>query len=271
MSNHAEPNSHSDRITELNIEHAKAAYSNAQDVIKFVDTKTGVMTGVLTITTGIPLAIFHFLISQKSNEAATIFRWLYESGRISTILVCVSAAAMCLGFILGVASLLAATSGLMARRPRTASHEEDSLWKEVGCALLHAFTFERKRRPQSDEAKPPVTCLFPLYPAHRKKEALEKFEKLAKGDYQPADVLQEYALQLESVGNLLETKISRNRKAVHFFEGQILAYMLSSLVSVVLILAYADSRPKKIEWDPRDPGHAIYSLPSLFVVLSNGT
>ena len=248
-----------DPVIELNIEHAKAAYDNAQDVIKFVDTKTGVMTGVLTITTGIPLAVFHFVVSHKSDEAATIFRWLYESGRISAILTCVSAAAMCFGFVFGVASLLAATSGLMARRPRRASHKEESLWREVGSALVR--TFDRKRRRSGEEPLPPVTCLFPLYPPHRKKEALENFNKLARGGYREADVLQEYAAQLESVGNLLETKISRNRQAVHFFECQIAAYMLSSLLSVALILAYPDSQPKKIEWDPREPGHAKYTVP----------
>src|SRR5205823_494545 len=106
----------------------RTAYANAQDVIKFVDTKTGVMTGVLTLTTGIPLAVFHFVVSNNSNEAAAIFRWLHESGVIAKILVYISAVAMCAGFIFGVVSLLAATSGLMARRPRTASVTEDSLW-----------------------------------------------------------------------------------------------------------------------------------------------
>ena len=244
-----------DRIA-LNIEHAKTAYTNAQDVIKFVDTKTGVMTGVLTITTGIPLAVFHFVVSNNSNETATIFRWLHESGLIAKILVYISAAALCAGFIFGVVSLLAATSGLMARRPRTANDKEDSLWKEVGFALLRAVTFGRKGNRGSNEPQPPLTCLFPLFPPHRKKEALANFRNLAAAKYDARDVLREYASQLESVGSILETKINRNRKAVRFFEGQLAAYMVSSVLSVILIIIYPDSSSQKIERDPRDPDHA---------------
>jgi len=239
----------------LNVEHAKAAYANAQDVIKFVDTKTGVLTGVLTITTGIPLAIFHFVVSQKSEEAATIFRWLHQSGAIAKILVYVSATTMCLGFVFGVISLLAATSGLMARRPRTASHSEDSLGREIGRALVRTITFGRKGNPRLESPEAPLTCLFPLFPPRRKSEAIENFRRLAEGKYTPEHVLREYASQVESVGSVLETKINRNRKAVRFFEAQIVAYMVSSVLSVVLVIGYPDSPGRKSERDRR-PRHA---------------
>jgi hypothetical protein len=243
-----------------NLAHARASYANAQDVIKFVDTKTGILTGVLTITTGIPLAVFHFIISHKSDEATTINYWLHESGCVARILLYVSAIAMCVGFTFGVISLLAATSGLMARRPRTAKHKEDPLWREIMRAVLHGITFGKIGTRASSEPQPELTCLFPLFPPERREEAVANFRKLAAGKYRTEDILREYTVQLESVGSVLGTKISRNRKAVRFFEGQLAAYVLSSILSVILVFAYPYQPTDKDQWNLAARGHARKAL-----------
>lgn len=234
---------------DINLAHAKDGYANAQEVIRFVDSKTGVMTGVLTVTTGIPLAVFHFILSGNSNEGATILGWINQGG-VPKWLAWLSASFMLVGFASGVVSIIAATSGLMARRPQK-SIEDDSLLKELGRVILKGLTFGIKgNAPRS--AQPEVTCLFPFFTPRQRAEARKKFELLKSGGYDRADILREYGLQLESVGSILETKISRNRKAIHCFEGQIAAYAISTVLSVALIVCYPPI-PKIDKLQPPDP------------------
>ena len=243
-----------------NLAHGKACYQNAQEVIRFVDSKTGVMTGVVTVTTGIPLAVFHFILSGKSDEAATIWAWI-DQGGAPRWLVGLSASFLLLGFICGVWSLVAATSGLMARRPLNNLLQHPSLPKELGRLIWKIVTFGRGgKRPQ----KPPeITCLFPFFDEGRREEALKKFQKLGAGKYTADEILHEYGLQLGSVGSILATKINRNRKAVHWFEGQVAMYAVSTILSAALIFCYLPGRqPKKEPWDPTAPGHASITISS---------
>lgn len=241
-----------------NLSHAKASYQNTQEVIRFVDSKTGVMTGVVTVTTGIPLAIFHFVLSGKSDEAATILAWI-DQGGVAKWLVGVSALFLLLGFICGVLSLVAATSGLMARRPLNNLLQHDPLLEELGRLILKIVTFGKagKRAPKPPE----VTCLFPFFTEEQRKEALKKFQKLGEGNYTREEILREYGLQLGSVGNILATKINRNRKAVHWFEAQVATYAVSTILSAALIFFYSPwNKPKEDPWDPTHPGNASVGL-----------
>jgi hypothetical protein len=237
------------------LEYARAGHSNAQEVIRFVDSKTSVITGIVTATTAIPLAIYHFLFSGDSNEGATIAAWVAEGGAPESLVI-VAGLFLFLGFCFGVLSLLAATSGLMARRPRETLFKDDSLAKELALGLLRTVTFGKKGGFSSGPLQE-VTCLFPLFKPAQREEAMEKFRKLGAAEYDSAEVLREYALQLESLGSILETKISRNRKAIRFFESQLGVYAVAVVLSVVLVFCFPPSSyPKERQWDPTLPGHA---------------
>jgi len=238
---------------DVNLTHAKAGYTNAQEVIRFIDSKTGIMTGVLTVTTSIPIAIFHSILSGSSNEVAMIVAWTRQGGA-SQWLVWLCAFFMIVGFALGIVSLIAATSGLMARRPLK-SVRDDSLLKEIGRLILKTLTFGKKGEA-SGERPAEVTCLFPFFGPKQQTEASKRFHKLGTSSYSKADVLREYAMQLESVGSILETKISRNRKTIQCFEGQIVAYAISTLLAVALFASHFPTE-KRDRWDPTLPGHAI--------------
>jgi hypothetical protein len=226
---------------EDNLTHARASYANAQDVIKFVDTKTTVLTGIVTITTGIPLFILRYLLVEKTDQALAAIHW---HSRISTVGRSAFTAAIILlavGFACGLLSLLASTNGLMARTPRKARDKQRSLSQDLGALLLRTASFGLfgKRETKSGI----FTCLFPLFASHQVEKALANFQKLGKGHYTRTEILEEYAAQLESVGSILNIKIRRNRKAVEWFERQILVY----LACVVVIVGFVVSST----WNPK--------------------
>jgi hypothetical protein len=239
---------------ELNLTHARSAYADTQEVIRFVDGKTGIMTGIVTLTTGVPLAILHSSLMPDSFERAAVSGWLAQPG-LPRWLSIASISLMLLGFAFGVISLVASTSGLMARRPRTTPR--GTVAQEVGRVVLRAITLGKMGAPPPPAALPEVTCLYPSFKPEQRAAALRKFQKLEAGEYDQAEVLKEYSLQLVSVGSILDTKIKRNRQSVRWFEGQVTSYAISIFLAVILIFGYQRPEESKDQlWDPTAPGHA---------------
>jgi hypothetical protein len=228
---------------EDNLLHARAAYANAQDVIKFVDTKTTVLTGIVTITTGIPLVILRYLLLEKAGQTVALFDWYYRTARLGRYALIASVVLLASGFACGLASLLASTNGLMARTPRKARDKQRSLAQELGSLLLRTVTFGLAGKREAKTGR--LTCLFPLFGASQAEKALANFQKLAAGKYTRAEILEEYAAQLESVGSILNTKILRNRKAVEWFERQIFIYLACIVVGIGIFVF--SSRQSKID------------------------
>jgi hypothetical protein len=217
-----------------NLIHARAAYANAQDVIKFVDTKTTVLTGIVTITTGIPLVILRYVLLEKPGQSLPVMDWCAHAGIFAHCAIFAAIVLLAVGFACGLASLLASTNGLMARTPRKARDKQRSLSRELGGLLLRTATFGffGKRKIESGR----LTCLFPMFASHQAEKALANFQKLGRGEYTRAEILEEYSAQLESVGSILHTKILRNRKAVEWFERQIFAYLACVAIAVVVFV-----------------------------------
>jgi hypothetical protein len=105
-------------IWEVNAAHARAAYANAQEIIRFVDTKTSVLTGIITVTTGVPLVIFKYALTRNSAEAAPVIDWYNHASQFPKNLVFVAAITLAIAFVFGLFSLLASTNGLMSRPTR---------------------------------------------------------------------------------------------------------------------------------------------------------
>ncbi len=208
-----------------NLEHAKTGYANAQDTIKFIDTKTGIMTGVLVITTGLPFLLINFL---ASDEGKDLKEFLFVHPK-STWAIAVT---LLLGLLFGTLSLMSSTNGLMARTPVKGSYRERGLFAEIIFFLLCKVRIRERKTPKFT-----LTSLFPLYPPERTADALEKFREVREGNYSNRAVLGEYATQLETIGNILYRKIERNRDAVRWFELQILAYALGALIGICLTVS----------------------------------
>jgi hypothetical protein len=215
---------------EDNLIHARASYANAQDVIKFVDTKTTVLTGIVTITTGIPLVILRYVLLEKAAQSLAVTQWYSRAPTLGRYAFIAAVILLAIGFVFGLLSLLASTNGLMARTPRKARDKQRSLSRELGNLLLRTVTFGLFGKRETKSGR--LTCLFPLFASNQAEKALANFQRLGKGDYTRAEILEEYAAQLESVGSILNTKILRNRKAIEWFERQIFVYVACVAVAI---------------------------------------
>ena len=50
---------------EETLAHARAGYANAQDIIKFIDTKIAVVTSLITVSLGLPFLFIQWLGAQR--------------------------------------------------------------------------------------------------------------------------------------------------------------------------------------------------------------
>lgn len=213
---------------ERNLNHAKASYSNAQEVIRFVDSKTAILTGIVLVTTGLPFVLIQTLWSTDANS---VLKWICNLNLIHPWLVNAEIVVALVGSICGVLSILASTNGLMSRLPVKGKHRDPHI-------LLHPLYFLFGQLPLVNRLvtapRPPVTCLFPLHTHETHTDALKAFRKIGSGRYSRQDILEEYEKQLESVGKILNCKIQRNRDAVSWFEVQILVYAVSAITILIV-------------------------------------
>lgn len=210
-----------------NLQHAKDSYANAQDVIKFIDSKSAVLTGILVITTGIPFAVLQIPLSSEKVSFSTLWTWFSACGKWSQVAACISILLLVAGVACGCMSLLSSTNGLRARRPRKSGTRERGLFLELLCFLVG-------RDERKGKADTQLTALFPQYSVNRSGEAKKLFQKLGKGKFTKEEILGEFAIQLESVGNVLEAKITANKNAFRWFELQILSYLGSAVIAGIL-------------------------------------
>jgi hypothetical protein len=217
---------------ELNLEHARASYSNAQETVRFVDGKSGILTGIITITTGLPFGSLQLVLFSQSERADKILQWFAGCGTISTTLM---GAPIIVGIFFGTMSLLSSTNGLMARRPRTPDQREGGLPREL-CRFLAEKVAAVFGKIPDVRNPPPLTCLFPYFTPEQSGRAVQNFQRLGRGDYSQEEILHEYGLQLESIGNILHTKSTRNRDAVRWFELQLVSYTMAMLLASLVLI-----------------------------------
>ncbi len=214
-----------------NLEHARAGYANAQEVVRFVDSKSAILTGVITVTTGIPFALLQVLVSSESPRIDKLIAlsssYLWAVGT-ATILVA-------MGILCGALSLLSSTSGLMARQPASPGSREMGLPKQLFTFLIGKLLGLVGRAQLPTGFTGDITSLFPLFPPHRVAEAQARFSRLALGQYDRSEILAEYAYQLGSIGRIIDIKIERNKDSVRWFELQAVCYGLGALATVTVL------------------------------------
>jgi hypothetical protein len=174
--------------------HAKEGYKNAQDVIKFVDTKTAVVTGLSTVIGGALVGVLKWAIESEKDTHATITElalyhpcaagWFYffVTTCFAAMFVCIAAA----------------------------------VWSVIARA-----------RPRHLENK--FTVLFPYYKQRDETAACQvisgKLAGMSKGQ-----ILLEYEDQLRVVGMILGKKLKHIRVACFALLVELLLFVLAVIL-----------------------------------------
>ncbi len=191
----------SDEVLNETIEHAKAGYDNAQNVIKLIDAKAGILIGLSTLAAG-------FLIS--------VFKWYVELDPAK-----------------GGANFLAAVTKHPGFTHWAASI--GVLSSNAGLVCIGACVWSVVARPRPSHLNMPFLILFPVYPQSKETEAAEFFRWKLQGMRRP-EILIEYEDQLRVLGLILSKKLKHNRVASIAFIVQL---CLLALTIVLLLTVYA--------------------------------
>lgn len=184
------------------IEHAKEGYKNAQDVIKFVDTKTAVVTGLSTLVGGSLVAVLKWSVESEQESRATLQQLAeYHPNTV-------------LWFYIFVAGCFAATFVCIAA----------AVWSVIARA-----------RPDHLENK--FTVLFPIYKQRDETAACEVLSHKLRG-ISKEEILQEYEDQLRIVGMILGKKLKHVRIACIALLAELLLFVLA--VGTLSFLYIAD-------------------------------
>jgi hypothetical protein len=202
------------------LEHVRLAYANTQEIIKFVDAKIGVLIGLITLTTAVPLLIFQWV---AGRDSALIFS-VQDFTRQSCLACELFIISGLVGTALGGLGVFFAMQGLIARQPpqhsRSVLDQTKDFWR--------AFT----RKPKI--SFPRTTFLFPLHDPKDRTAANTFFPSLLDGlDLQ--QILDEYAFQVEQIGAILYLKVHYQRCAVRLLQIQLIAYIFSLGFSYLLL------------------------------------
>lgn len=169
-------------------EHFKDGYKNAQETIRFLDTKTSILTGLLTLTVALPVYVFKWMAEMDTARVLS----LHQLKVWHPILLAIGALGLIVGMIVG-------------------------LW-----GVRHGIKSIRPRGPKS--VSKDTTVLFPHY-AEAEGALVEKyFDKCAKG-MQWSEIIEEYRDQQLEVGRILNRKIFHNERSAHWFWRQIEIYV----------------------------------------------
>jgi len=157
--------------------HAQTGYENAQNIIKAIDTKTTIVTGLSTLAGGFLIALIKWSIELDAASPANLQCVVAVFPRLSTLL-----------FVFIGASFLNAFFCIGA-----------SVWSVVA-----------RQRPKNLENR--FTILFPAYRRVDAKDACRYFENRLR-DCSKSAILKEYEDQLRIVGMILGHKLRHNRTA----------------------------------------------------------
>jgi hypothetical protein len=159
------------------LEHAKRGYATAQETIKFLDTKTNIVTGLSSLFSA-------FLLAWG--------KWSIESQTLSPInLIQVAKSSKAHAWFLGALFLINLSATFL-------------------CMLCAIWTVIARSRPHNLNEK--FLVLFPQYTSSQEVEACREFERKLKG-MSTRECLREYEDQLRIVGMILGKKLSAHRRA----------------------------------------------------------
>jgi hypothetical protein len=196
-----------DPVLSRTLDHVKVGYQNAQEVIKFVDTKTAVVTGLSTVLGG-----FLLIVLKWSVELDGVSRPNLEQ---------LTAAKPCIAILF---YLLVLTS----------------LGSAVVCLSAAVWSVIARARPRHLENR--FTILFPFYRQRDATDACKVFEQKFKG-MTTVDILNEYEDQLRIVGMILGKKLKHIRVSCIALVIQIVC-LTSALVLLASMYAMHPPLPR---------------------------
>jgi len=174
------------------IKHAESGYKNAQDVIRFIDSKAGVIAGFTSVGLGVMMqGIKEFLCLNKDiQDSIVAILKLHPVCAVVLFTFCV------LSIGLGIVCLICVVQCVTARAAR------------MNSKLKH-------------------TMLFPFYDATKDLDSARlHFEKLERG-LTHKEIADEYGVQLLNVGAILHQKMKFQRWATNAFLAQLVLISVS--------------------------------------------
>jgi len=171
--------------------HAKDGYKNSQEVIKFVDTKTAVITGLNTLIVGSLVSLLKWSIESEKGSHATL-------PELAFVHPCIAAWFYALVTCCFVAALIC-----------------------LAAAIWSVLARSRPRRLENN-----FTILFPLYREREETAACQAFEEKLKG-MTKKQILVEYEDQLRIVGMILGKKLKHIRVACFALLVELLFFVFS--------------------------------------------
>ena len=177
------------------IRHAESGYRNAQDVIRFIDTKAGAIAGFTSVCIGVVLqGIKEFLCLNKDIQESIVVAFKQHPACALVLF------GFCVASIgLGIACIWFVVQCVAARSPR------------IGLQARHSM-------------------LFPYYDAAQEAGAARvHYQKLERG-LTRQEIAEEYEVQLLNVGAILEKKILFQRRAANAFLGQLTLIAVSGAI-----------------------------------------
>ncbi len=169
------------------LEITKAGYANAQDVIKFIDTKASIATGLITLAIGASLLVTQWL---AEREATSHFCPNVVATRSPTL------------WLLAQMFLVVGTG--------------------AGALALHWAIATIRPRMRTGRSR--FAILFPQYdPSQHRAAAVRTLAKL-NPNFTREGELREYKSQLLNVGAALFAKMSNLKRSLGYMEFQFLAY-----------------------------------------------
>lgn len=190
------------------IELAKAGFENAQEQIRFIDTKVGIAVGLLLVLLPGQLGIVGWFLSEGGDDTKHGFARHF----IDTCPRCwLSTALVGVGLLGGM--LLACLA----------------LYHGISCLVPRGPKGYGKSGPFQNEFQPNV--LFPIYTPDQCGAACEHFKKLSDGvddDF----VLAEYQHQLEQLGRILHKKFDAMKTCFKYLRIVLFLYALAVLAAL---------------------------------------
>jgi hypothetical protein len=183
-----------DSLIRDTLDHAKDGYRNAQEVIKFVDTKTAVVTGLSTVLAGFLVLVLKWSVELSGNFKPNL-------GQLTSAHPCLSA---CLYFLVLV-----------------------SLTAAIVCLCAAVWSVIARARPTNLENA--FTVLFPFYRQRDAADACRVFEQKLTG-MTGTEILKEYEDQLRIVGMILGRKLKHIRISCIALVVQILSLTIALIV-----------------------------------------
>lgn len=205
--------------------HFKDGYKNAGEAIRFVDTKTSVLTGLLMLTTAAPFTALKWSASLDAKYPSNLQNFQSSHPYAYAIIL----AGSVLGIIFGICGVIFGVEGLSPRSPKKHYHGVFGAIKRMSDIL------SRKHSKKKD--KPPISVLFPFYKERDSILATKYFNRAAKG-LSEKEILQEYEGQIAQVGRILCLKIECLQRAALCFKMQLWNYLATAVLAYLAITFY---------------------------------